>query len=143
LSQQTTPPQAPREFWIGKYTGAVMNRSPETDAERELAIHVIEYSAYDQLAGEIERLKGLLADHETDWERIQDAEREVERLKKQVSDSRLYAQDLERENVRLRGALEKIRDSKPHSEGEAGLADALIHNEIVARAALAGDGKGE
>lgn len=44
----------------------------------------------EELHAEIERLKGLQADHLADMRRVQDAEREVERLRAQLKDAETY-----------------------------------------------------
>ncbi len=68
----------PREF---------MHKHPEGDLQRqdgERFFHVIQKSAYQKLQTEITRLKGIEQDHMDDWKRIQNAERECERLRAQL-----------------------------------------------------------
>jgi hypothetical protein len=97
-----------------------------------------------QLAEEIERLKGHLKDHETDWERIQNAEREVERLNKELDHLKGIQQaclnalnDYDRfreENERLVGIIKQY-SSYMKTANYHQMADEML-------AALAGEGGG-
>lgn len=116
----------PREFQILykdhllRVTKAVHPDTPVTNGEY---IHVIEYSAYKNAMAhsdhscavaraaynELAEAKALLKDHENDWKRIQDAERELATFKQRLSNT--YVEQVEKELAEAKaelGRLERI-----------------------------------